>query len=63
MNMTGSSDKIYDKAPGNILQNMYIKLRLRKILKSNKFLDPNFIELGLRDRKASKIIWKEVMMS
>jgi len=50
------NEKTYDMAPGNILQNMYIKSRLKKILKINSHQTLNFIELGSGNGNISKIL-------
>jgi 16S rRNA A1518/A1519 N6-dimethyltransferase RsmA/KsgA/DIM1 with predicted DNA glycosylase/AP lyase activity len=56
MNMTGLSNKTYDKAPGNILQEMYLKRRFKKILQDNQDSKVSFIEIGSGSGNISRIL-------
>ncbi len=56
MNMTGLSDRTYDKAPGNILQEMYLKHRLKIILQNNQNRKLRFIEIGSGSCNISRIL-------
>jgi len=56
MNMTGLSDRTYDKAPGNILQEMYLKHRLKIILQNNQNRKLRFIEIGSGSGNISRIL-------
>lgn len=54
--MTDLSNKTYDKAPGNILQEMYLENRLKKILKNNHGSKLSFIEIGSGSGNMSRIL-------
>lgn len=56
MNMTGLFNKTYDKAPGNILQEMYLKHRLKTILQNYQDSEASFIEIGSGSGNMSRIL-------
>ncbi len=54
--MIDLSNKTYDKAPGNILQDMYLKHRFKKILQNNCDRNLSFIEIGSGSGNMSRIL-------